>query len=78
MTQIQKIDNRLKRLIGQLQKVQTDIQQEKDCAEVMLQFMAVKGALGSAFESYVQLSLDACVETDREKTKKLITILTKS
>lgn len=73
-----KLDNRLKRLTGQLQKIQEDIQTEKDCSEIITQFMAVKGALAGAFEEYVRLSLDACAKHDEEKIKKLIAILVKS
>jgi len=73
-----KLDNRLKRLTGQLNKIQEDIQHGKDCTEVIMQFMAVKGALAGAFQEYVQLSLDACAQNDEKKIKKLIAILVKS
>ena len=73
-----KVDNRLKRLSGQLSKIQEDIQNEKDCLEVITQFMAVKGALASAFAEYVQLSLDTCSKQDEVKMKQLITVLVKS
>jgi DNA-binding FrmR family transcriptional regulator len=73
-----KLENRLKRVAGQLHKIQEDIQNDKDCAEVITQFMAVKGALGGAFEEYVRLSLDSCAKNDEEKIKKLISILVKS
>jgi len=73
-----KVDNRLKRLSGQLSKIQEDIQNEKDCLEVITQFMAVKGALAGAFAEYVQLSLDTCSKQDEVKMKQLITVLVKS
>jgi len=73
-----KLDNRLKRLSGQLNKIQEDIQNDKDCSEVITQFMAVKGALAGSFEEYVRLSLDSCAKHDEVKVKKLIAILVKA
>jgi DNA-binding FrmR family transcriptional regulator len=73
-----KLDNRLKRLAGQLQKIQDDIHNEKDCAEVITQFMAVKGALAGSFEEYVKHSLDACTKKDEDKIKNLIAVLVRA
>jgi len=73
-----KLDNRLKRLSGQLNKIQEDIQNNKDCTEVIPQFMAVKGALTGAFEEYIRLSIDSCSKRDEKKIKQLISILVKS
>ena len=77
MTQ-KELHNRLQRLEGQLQKLHADINDEKECTEVIPQFLAVKGALAGAFEMYVQSSLDACAASDAEKMKKLIGLLVRS
>jgi DNA-binding FrmR family transcriptional regulator len=72
-----KIVNRLKRLTGQLNKIQEDIESGKDCSEVIIQFQAAKGALSASFEEYVRMALDECTEKDEQKIKRLISILVK-
>jgi DNA-binding FrmR family transcriptional regulator len=73
-----KFSNRLKRLEGQLRKLSESIEAGKDCAEIIPQFLAVKGALGSAYTEYVGLSLDECAGKDGEKMRKLISQLIKA
>jgi DNA-binding FrmR family transcriptional regulator len=72
------LNNRLSRLKGQLQKLQDDINNQKDCQDVVPQFLAVKGALVASYEQYVKISLDECAKGDREKLKKLISLLVKA
>lgn len=73
-----KFSNRLRRLEGQLKKLSESIEVGKDCAEVIPQFLAVKGALGSAYEEYINISLDECAGKDSEKMRKLISQLIKA
>jgi DNA-binding FrmR family transcriptional regulator len=70
--------NRLNRLEGQLKKLHQNIEHGADCAEVIPQFLAVKGALGSAFEEYVKESLESCAQSEPEKMKQLIKLLARS
>ncbi len=73
------ISNRLKRLEGQLARLRVDIEADTDCAEIIPQFQAVRGALAGAFQEYVSTSLDRCVDTrDETRMKRLITQLTRS
>jgi DNA-binding FrmR family transcriptional regulator len=72
------ITNRLKRLSGQLHKLQETIENKQDCAEVIPQFLAVKGGLAAAFETYVKEALDDCQKTDRKKLTNLIKQLTRA
>lgn len=72
------LHNRLRRLEGQLVKLQADIEAEKDCTDVVPQFLAVKGALAGAYEEYIKCSLDACVKTDEQKLRKLIAQLVRA
>ena len=72
-----KLENRLSRVRGQLDKISTNIANDADCADVIPQFLAVKGAIGAAFEEYVKLSLESCADKDKEKMKKLIALLVK-
>lgn len=70
-----KLQNRLHRLSGQLQKLQKNIDLDQDCSEVIPQFLAVKGAIAGAFEEYVKFSLENCATKDKEKMKKLVALL---
>ncbi|MCA9363246.1 metal-sensitive transcriptional regulator [Candidatus Kaiserbacteria bacterium] len=74
----QKLINRLSRLEGQLKKLHQNIEEDKDCSSVIVQFMAVKGALAGAYEEYVKLSLDSCARNDKEKMQKLISLLVRN
>jgi len=72
------LQNRLNRLEGQLKKLQANIADEQDCADVIPQFLAVKGALAGAFEEYVKISLAECSKKDAKKVEKLIALLVRS
>jgi len=72
------IHNRLARLEGQLKKVHEDISTDKDCEDVIPQFLAIKGALASVYEEYVKSSLDSCAKGNKQKMRKLIALLIKS
>lgn len=67
--------NRLRRVEGQLAKLRTVIEAKQDCTEVLPQFMAVRGALASAFAEYVKLSIAECSSKDEEKIAQLIKLL---
>lgn len=73
-----KLQNRLKRLSGQLEKLQANIAADQDCAEVVPQFLAVKGAIAGAFEEYVKLSLESCAKSDKKKIERLIALLVRA
>ncbi len=70
--------NRLSRIEGQLKKLQTEIDSDTDCSLIIPQFLAVKGALASAFEEYVKQSLEHCQDSDEMKMKQLIALLVRS
>jgi len=72
------LDNRLRRVAGQLEKLQINITQDADCAEVIPQFLAVKGALAAAFELYVNDSIIECTNSDDQKLEKLIALLVRT
>ena len=77
MTQIQ-LHNRLRRVEGQLQKIRENIDNNQDCAQIIPQFLAVKGAIAGAFDEFMKISLDSCAKSDEKKVKELITLLVKS
>lgn len=71
------IDNRLKRLVGQVESLRTSIANETPCDVVLPQFLAVKGAFNAAFEEYVKLSLSECDLDNQKKRDQLISMLLK-
>ena len=73
-----KLQNRLSRVEGQLKKLQLNLLEDSDCAEVIPQFLAVKGAISAAFNEYIKLSLNNCSSSDKEKMKEIISLLVKS
>ncbi len=78
MSTDQELTHRLNRLQGQLQKLQEEIIAEADCARVIPQFLAVKGAIAGAFETYVKQSLHACATQDTAKIERLLALLVRS
>jgi DNA-binding FrmR family transcriptional regulator len=69
------IENRLKRLEGQVASLRKSISQNDDCEVIIPQFLAVKGACTAAFEQYVKASLAECAVKDTRKRDQLITML---
>jgi len=74
----QSFEHRLNRLEGQLRRLHETISAGEDCTDIIPQFLAVRGALASAFEEYVMQSLEECATSDPEKTKRLISLLARS
>lgn len=57
-----KIVDRLRRCAGQLHRVEEEIKNGADCATVIPQLLAVKGALGGTVVAYLQQALAECSE----------------
>jgi DNA-binding FrmR family transcriptional regulator len=72
-----KIDNRLRRLEGQVASLRESISKETACDVVVPQFLAVKGAFNAAFEEYIKVSLAECSTKDAKKRDQLISMLLK-
>jgi DNA-binding FrmR family transcriptional regulator len=71
------IENRLKRLEGQVVSLRESITKDTSCEVVIPQFLAVKGAFNAAFEQYVKESLADCSSKDTKKRDQLISMLIK-
>lgn len=69
------IENRLKRLEGQVASLRESIAKEAACDVIIPQFLAVKGACNAAFEQYVKESLADCSTKDTQKRNHLISML---
>ncbi len=71
------MENRLKRLEGQVASLRESIVKDIACDVVIPQFLAVKGACNGAFEQYVKDSLAECSSKDTKKRDQLISMLLK-
>jgi DNA-binding FrmR family transcriptional regulator len=65
---MQPIQQRLRRLTGQIEALEAAISTEVPCSEVIPQLLAVKGALDAVVALYLEQSLDRCV-TDGDTTQ---------
>jgi DNA-binding FrmR family transcriptional regulator len=71
------IENRLRRLEGQVAGLREQILDGKTCDTVIPQFLAVKGAFNAAFEVYVKEALAECSSKDNTQRDQLISMLIK-
>jgi DNA-binding FrmR family transcriptional regulator len=56
-----KIRNRLARAIGHLESIKKMVEDERDCAEILVQLAAVKSALNSAGKEILKEHLNSCI-----------------
>lgn len=76
---MKKIVDRIHRLQGQLQTIESSVQAETDCTKVIPQLLAAKGALDSLVREYMELSLDSCTQPkDKETMKRIIKLFIKN
>lgn len=71
------MENRLRRLEGQVAGLREKICADAACEVVIPQFLAVKGAFNAAFHEYVKDALADCSVKDIQKRDQLITMLIK-
>jgi len=69
--------NRLRRVQGQLRGIETMLDQDRECREIIQQLSAVRSAVHSAMLSYMETYISECVleqmesGTDRSQREKL-------
>ncbi|HMO77723.1 MAG TPA: metal-sensitive transcriptional regulator [Candidatus Paceibacterota bacterium] len=73
-----KLDNRLKRIGGQLESLRLKIANDGDCQQTINQFLAVKGALNAALNEYLTSTISKCTSKDRSELAQLIKALVKN
>lgn len=72
------ITDRLHRIQGQIAGIETALENEAPCSDVIPQLLAIKGAVNAVVQTYLEESLETCVdETDTEKMKQVIKTLIK-
>lgn len=57
----QKLNQRLRRVEGQIRGVQAMIEGERDCSEILQQFSAIRSAVQSASRLFLQEYATACL-----------------
>ena len=71
--------NRLRRLRGQIERIETEIASDRSCHDVVPQLLATKGALDATVRTYLADALAACDQrTKPEDIERLIKLLLKN
>jgi DNA-binding FrmR family transcriptional regulator len=71
--------NRLRRLRGQIERIEAEIARDRSCHEVVPQLLAAKGALDATVRAYLADALASCDEgTKRADMERLIKLLLKN
>ncbi len=61
--------NRLKRLEGQIRGLQSMVEQDKDCEEILTQVMAAKSALDQVGLHIIRHAMHECLLDDEDQTR---------
>ncbi len=71
--------NRLRRLRGQIERIEAEIDRDRSCHDVVPQLLATKGALDAAVRTYLADALASCDQrTKSEDMERLIKLLLKN
>ena len=77
---------RLRRLEGQVRGVESMLDQDRDCKEIVQQMMSIRAAVQSANMYFIREYMDSCmtannesdIETTRQKMNEIVTMLSKA
>lgn len=73
-----KILHRLRRIEGQVRRLETMIETDGVCSDIIPQLLAVRGAFNSAVREYLKHSLDSCLgKADQGEMRQVIKMLLK-
>ncbi|WP_338751490.1 metal-sensitive transcriptional regulator [Bacillus sp. FJAT-52991] len=64
------VRNRLKRIEGQVRGVLRMMEEEKDCADIVMQLSAIQGAINRTIGVVVSQNLEQCVRFNMENGEK--------
>lgn len=70
-----KIENRLKRIEGQIRGVMNMMQEGKDCREVVTQLSAVRSAIDRTMGVIVSTNLEQCIRENIETGERTDTLV---
>jgi DNA-binding FrmR family transcriptional regulator len=68
--------NRMRRVRGQLERLEQAVERRESCEDIIPQFLAVKGAINAALAAYLKDSLVHCKRNDAATRDQLISALT--
>jgi len=72
------IQNRLRRLEGQVRGLQNLLKSPDDCEKIIIQFQAAKAALDTCFSKFLEQNLQKCLLVkNSEKMEKILKYLVK-
>ena len=70
------IQNRIRRVRGQMMSLETSIGEGNTCENVIPQLLAVKGSVDALVRVYLEASLDGCMkDKDTDTMRQLIKLL---
>lgn len=76
---MKKIIHRLHRVRGQMESVEEALVSDGSCHEIIPQLLAVKGSVDALVRSYLEMSLDTCIERKQHDTmRQVIKLLIKN
>ncbi len=72
------INNRLKRIVGQINGIMKMIEDGQDCEKIITQFQASKAAIDSAYAEVLSSNLQNCLKSkDAKQMNKIVKLITK-
>lgn len=70
--------NRMRRVRGQLEQLESAIARDESCSEIIPQFLAVRGATNAALGAYLKTALAECATRSEAERDALIDALTRA
>jgi DNA-binding FrmR family transcriptional regulator len=82
----QEMKKRLRRLEGQIRGIESMLDEERDCKEIVQQMLSVRAAVQSANMFFIREYMDSCMtakeqtdmESARQKMDEIVTMLSKA
>jgi len=63
---------RINNISGQINGVSRMIQEEKDCFEILTQLKAVRSAIDSLMNKYIEEKVDSCISSNKSEDKQTL------
>jgi DNA-binding FrmR family transcriptional regulator len=63
---------RINNISGQINGVNRMIQEEKDCFEILTQLKAVRSAIDSLMNKYIEEKVESCISSNKSEDKQTL------
>jgi DNA-binding FrmR family transcriptional regulator len=63
---------RINNISGQINGVSRMIQEEKDCFEILTQLKAVRSAIDSLMNKYIEEKVESCISSNKSEDKQTL------